>query len=261
MHKNYFGATSGGSGGLPSVISNQTLANPTVTAHLNLATTAEIRQQDEYAIKWKLAGTTTAYVELASGTTSWDSVVNAPVTQWRWVLNTTPVATLSTAGVLALNMGTSNTLSPATAKANVNTTAVGNLGAGTDDLITYTLPANALSSNGKGIRVTVWGTTANNANAKTLTLNFGSTAVLTNALTVSIAGVWRIEADIFRTGASTQAYISQLVTTGTAGVALNDLETGASAQTDTAAITIKCTATATTDNDIVQNGLLVEFFN
>lgn len=158
-------------------------------------------------------------------------------------------------------MGTSTGAATMVGVANINTTAVGNVGAGTDDLMTYAMPANAFSANGKGVRVTAWGSTANNANAKTITMNFGATAVLTNALTVSIAGAWRIEAEIFRTGASTQLYSSQLVTTGTAGVALNDVENGTAAITDTAAITIKCTGTATTDNDIIQNGLIVEFLN
>jgi len=164
-------------------------------------------------------------------------------------------------GDLAVPMGASSSAATVGGKANVNTTAVGNVGAGTDDLITYTLPANSLSANGKGVRITAWGTTANNANSKTLTLNFGSTAILTNSLTTSIAGVWRIEAEVFRTGASTQDYSSQLVTTGTAGVALNDLEIGTSAQTDSSNITIKCTGAATSDNDIVQEGMLVEMIN
>ena len=137
------------------------------------------------------------------------------------------------------------------------TTAVGNVGAGTDDLITYVLPANSLPAYGTGVHITAWGTTANNANAKTLTLNFGSATILTNSLTVSIAGVWRIEADVISTGVDAQDYVSQLVTTGTAGVALNDIEVGVATQDDGAAITIKCTGAATSDNDIVQEGLIV----
>ena len=78
-----------------------TQVSPIVTGNLNLSAGSEIRQVDEYAVKWRLAGTGTAYVELAAATTSWDSVVNAPITQWRWVLNATAVATLSTAGAFS----------------------------------------------------------------------------------------------------------------------------------------------------------------
>lgn len=143
--------------------------------------------------------------------------------------------------------------------ATINTTAVGNVGAGTDDLMTYSLPANALSANGKGIRITAWGTTANNANAKTVTLEWGDAAtVLTTALTASIVGQWRITATVIRTGASTQDVSAMLVQGATVIV---DQEQTAATQTDTAAIQIAVTGTATANNDIVQEGLLVEFFN
>ena len=159
-----------------------------------------------------------------------------------------------------VQMGTSTGRAPIVGTANVNNTAVGNAGSGEDDLITYSLPANSLSGNGKGVHITAWGTTANNANAKTLKLYFGA-VMLTNSLTVNLAGVWRIEADVFRTGSNAQDYVSQLVTTGAAGVALNDIEVGSLTQTDSGAITIKCTGEATSDNDIVMEGLFVKFIN
>lgn len=283
---NYFGASSGGAGGMPSVVSGGVsflgggwrVYNGTTTTNTEYARGEWV--SNVFTLTLVTNGGTARYISIgAEGDTGINFRVNATD---RWGISnaadayvfypaTTNAQDFGTASFrirslylgTSINhlMGTSTSGASMVGVANVNTTAVGNVGAGTDDLITYALPANALSANAKGIRITVWGTTANNANAKTLTLNFGSTAILTNALTVSIAGVWRIEADVFRTGSGAQTYISQLVTTGTAGVALNDLEQGTSSQTDTAAITIKCTATATTDNDIVQNGLIVEFFN
>lgn len=164
-------------------------------------------------------------------------------------------------GTVQLGMGTGTGLSNAVGVADVNNTAVGNVGAGTDDLMTYSLPANSLSGNEKGVRITAWGTFANNANAKTLTMNFGSTVILTNALTINVGATWYMEAYVFRTGVDTQDYIAKLITVGAAGVAVNDIENGTSAQDDGAAITIKCTGAATTDNDIVQEGMIIEFFN
>ncbi len=143
------------------------------------------------------------------------------------------------------------------ARCAVRSTAVGNVTTGEDNLITYALPASAMPTRDTGVHVTAWGTTANNANAKTIKLYFGSQVILTNALTVSIAGLWRIEADVVSTGTDTQDYVSQLVTTGTAGVALNDIEIGTATQDDGAAITIKCTGEATATNDIVQEGMIV----
>ena len=160
-----------------------------------------------------------------------------------------------------VQMGTGTGRAPTIGTANVNTTAAGNVGAGEDDLITYALPTASLSAAGKGVHITAWGTTANNANAKTIKLYFGSLAIMTNALTINLAGVWRIEADVISTGTDAQDYVSQLVTTGAAGVALNDIEVGSHTQDDGAAITIKCTGTATDNNDILQEGMITTFLN
>ena len=166
---------------------------------------------------------------------------------------TLPVSTLFTMGG---GVGTAKTIG----LANVNTTPVGNAGAGEDNLITYALPTDSFSAAGKGVHITAWGITANNVNAKTVKLYFGS-IILTNSLTASIAGAWRVEADVFSTGTDAQRYISQLVTVGAAGVALNDVETGTLTENDGAAITIKCTGEAVDNNDIVQQGQIVIFFN
>ena len=142
--------------------------------------------------------------------------------------------------------------------ANINSTAVGNVGVGEDDLITYTLPVSSLNANGKTIRIRAWGTAANNANAKTVKVYFGTAVILTTALTVSVADSWWVEALVTRTGASTQDAVARLEETGANAM---DMEVSTATQTDTAAIVIKLTGTATTDNDIVQEGLLVEFLN
>lgn len=124
-------------------------------------------------------------------------------------------------------------------------TAIGNVGTGEDDLIAETIPANVLNVFGGYVRITAWGTKANNADTKTLKLYFGSTAILTHALGTSAAGVWKIEAIVVRTGASTQKYVA--VMTGTD----EDQESGTSAQTETAGIIVKCTGEATSNNDIL----------
>ena len=145
---------------------------------------------------------------------------------------------------------------------SVNTTAVGNIGVGTDDLMTYSLPANSLSANGKGVRVTAWGTLANNANAKTLTVNFGSVVLATDAMTINGALNWYIDALIFRTALGAQRYVAKIQSSANGSSVRDfDIESGTAAETDTAAITIKCTGAATADNDIVQNGMFIEFIN
>lgn len=145
-----------------------------------------------------------------------------------------------------------------------NLTAVGNVGSGTDNLISYAMPANVLERTERGIAITAWGRTANNANPKTITLNFGGTTILTTALTISIAGFWRIQAEVMRTGEDTQDYIAQIVQGATS---LVDCEGGSATENEDATITIKCTATVTdggggiNNDDLVQDGLIVEVVN
>lgn len=143
----------------------------------------------------------------------------------------------------------------------VTVTAVGNVGSGTDDLITYDLPANLLNATGRAIRITAWGTTANNTNPKTVTLAFGSQTIMTQALTTGIAGTWRMTAFVVRTGANTQDIFAELLQLTTI---IHKQTITAGTQTDTAAITIKGTGTVTdggggiNNDDLVQEGLIVE---
>lgn len=140
---------------------------------------------------------------------------------------------------------------------SVNTTAVGNVGAGTDDLMTYSLPANSLSANNKGVRITVWGTGAANANIKTVALMFGATSLASGNVNLgSSATVWRYVAEVLRTGSNAQLYASLITLSG----AIIPYQ-GTAAETDSGAVTIKCTGAATADNDIVQKGMIVEFIS
>ena len=145
---------------------------------------------------------------------------------------------------------------------SVNSTPVGNVGAGTDDLMTYALPADSLSANNKGIRATAWGTTAANANAKTLTFAFGATTVLSKSIALGAVAIqWRVEATILRASSGAQV-ISALVYYGESPNSCTPFLFSASpTENEAVAITIKCTGAATADNDIVQRGMMVEFIN
>ena len=147
---------------------------------------------------------------------------------------------------------------------NTNATPVGNGADVTEDvLMTYSLPANSLTVNTRGVEIHAWGITANNTDTKTLKCYFGSTAIMTQALTVSIAGVWDVRATVLRTGAATEEAIATLASQGAAGIAMSTvIDTQPSADT-TGAITINCTgqANATNANDIKQNGMTVMYIN
>jgi hypothetical protein len=150
--------------------------------------------------------------------------------------------------------GSTTTVAPLVAIANINTTAVGNVGAGEDTLITYSFPANAFSVTNLGVRITAWGTNANNANNKIIKLYFGTAAIVTSTTAAHVL-TWRAEALVVRTGASTQDALARL----TIGLAINTHTFTAITQTDTSAITIKMTGEGVADNDIVCEGMLIEF--
>lgn len=181
---------------------------------------------------------------------------------------TSLIATINTSGITA-NLGyTFNAYAASGApfsmggKLNVNTTAVGNVGAGTDDLMTYSLPADVLGSNGKGVRITAWGTTANNANAKTVAILFGASSLGSLALTTNNAGRWRVMAEIIRTGSNAQTYNINIGNGLSTSSLLGYVNQCADiTETDTAGITIKCTGVGVADNDIVQKGMIVEFIS
>ena len=138
---------------------------------------------------------------------------------------------------------------------HIGANATGNVGGGEDDLLSRNVSANVLNRVDKTIRITAWGTKANNANAKTLRLYFGTAVILTHALGAGAAGVWKIIAEVTRTGVDAQKYIATLIGTDT------DAESGTAAQDDGAEITVKCTGAAVANNDIVQEALIVEVLN
>ena len=158
----------------------------------------------------------------------------------------------NTDGRVVCRMGTGTARPSLIGVVLVDSTAVASATAGPNDLITATLPANSLIAASRGLRITAGGTTTNNADAKTLTLNFGSQEVLTQAMTVNEANTWEIEAIVLRTGASTQDVFAKV--TQLTGTALRKGTFTAGTQTETAAIIIKCTAT----EEITQEFLLVE---
>lgn len=178
-----------------------------------------------------------------------------------------PLASPTFTGTPLETMGTGSGTAALIGKANINTTAVGNVGGGEDDLMTFSLAANSLSAVGKGIRVTAWGTAANNANAKSVRLAIGGVGILV-ALVVSINSAWKIDYLIISTGTNTQDVfhrISQINSGATPNVSVMDTispATGAASHpnVDTSTVlVIKCTGTGVADNDIVQEGMLVEY--
>jgi hypothetical protein len=142
---------------------------------------------------------------------------------------------------------------------SVNTTEA-STGADTNetDLWTYSLPANTLNVNGKGVRVTAWGVNAANVNNKTWKVYFGSTAVYALGPSALNGSSFRVVMEVARTGAAAQIAAAF----GGAGGTLTTA-TAAPAGDTTGAITIKVTGQNGTASasDIVFKGAIVEVLN
>ena len=134
---------------------------------------------------------------------------------------------------------------------------MGNVGAGEDDLMTYTMPADLLDVDGKAIRITAWGT-GNALDNVTIKLHFGAdTATLMAANTVT---TWGVTAIIIRTGATTQVGTGLFTKTATAQLRFIT----ASTETLSGSIVVKITGenTGDTSNDaVVQEGMIIEILN
>ena len=140
---------------------------------------------------------------------------------------------------------------------NSNSTAVGNVGGGTDDLMTYTLPANVLNITNDSIHIVAGGTFAANANSKRLICLFGSSNIIDSTALVLNGGSWHLDAWVIRTGASSEKAIATLQSSNSLLVSTTTYSSLSESLTTTR--TIKCTAAATSDNDITEELSVVEF--
>lgn len=151
-------------------------------------------------------------------------------------------------------------------------TIVGNVGAGTDTLHTFTLPANTLASDGDWIRFVYAGTFATNDNDKRIQILFDGQVFEDFGAFDFDAGVWVVAGDYTRVSPTTvQAssismygeplVIDEAVIAGTPDIIFlprNQLLTVSNLGTTSVAMTV--TGTATADNDIRQNKTLLQYF-
>lgn len=207
-------------------------------------------------------------VLVADSTTSgvlsfWLSVQDASATTAGIVNLTTQTLGAGTKTLAGLVVNTPPTFKPgasadadATSNGRIttNTTPVGNVTTGEDDLMTYTVKANVLSADGKALRVRAWGSYANNGNTKTLKAYFGATG-LTLDSSVAANVSWVAEVEVIRTGATAQILRGSL---GTAGVSWDVPTPVTPAETLSGAVVFKFTGEGTATNDVVQSGMIIE---
>lgn len=164
-------------------------------------------------------------------------------------------------------VGNTTTYVPLIGKLSVNTSSVGNSLNTTSILHSYTLPANALISDGQGIRITAGGQHTASGSSETLSLQMNNSLVFNVALTSTLTAGWKVVSEVFRAGSSTQRILTTLyeapnvggtplITTalGYFGDLLNATENDAST------MTFSFKARASTAGTIIQNLTVVEYF-
>lgn len=166
--------------------------------------------------------------------------------------------------------GTGNASASLTGVININTTAVGNVGAGADTLMTYTLPANTLAANGRGIRIYSSGITGANANTKQFIQYFGSVPVagLISAAVALNLSSWVMETTLIRVNASSAKIYSRTlvgaIATTTSTFVYNVSGSGGTGGLDfTVTNEIKVTGESVSvpaSDDVIQDGMIVEVF-
>lgn len=168
-------------------------------------------------------------------------------------------ATPPSPNVLQQEMGGSASFAPSLQRAYCTTTATGtDANTSEKDLATFDLPANLLFTNNAGVWVEAWGTTAANANNKTMKLYVAGSSLVTNSVNPSPNNLgWMARASVHRRASGSQTYWSTMTVGGNLqGTGVNTLSA-----TDTAAITVKVTGQNGTGNanEIVLQGFCVYF--
>lgn len=163
----------------------------------------------------------------------------------------------ATTGVASVPFGSSTGYAVIGGRICTSTTSAATTGTTIQTLASCSIPLNALSVDGMGLKVKAWGQTAANANTKLLELYFGATVC--SALTSTVNnGAMVIESTILRTGAATQECVGTGVSG--AGTVHGMRATPAEDTTTTVTLAVKAT-TATATGDFTFKGLTVEVLN
>lgn len=135
-----------------------------------------------------------------------------------------------------------------------NQTTVGNVGSGEDDLMSLALEASFFAVTNRCIRIVAGFTFADTANTKTLKIKLGSSTYTINDVTAAPQDVDAIvDVYLYRPSASHQTLRGSIYMASNA----ESMPYVAWTETETGALTLKFTGSATADNDIVQNFMAV----
>jgi hypothetical protein len=167
-----------------------------------------------------------------------------------------------TGSTLSLVAGSGTAMARAGGTLDSQFADAGNVGAGEDDLHTYTIPANTLATNGKAIKYRAHFTIQTTGGAtKQVRVKLGATTIFdSTAQAIGVLSEWVVELMIVRTGATSQR-VSAIFNASGGGNTPVSYTTAA--ETLSGALVLKATGQSAgggeANNDIVQHLSLVEF--
>lgn len=135
---------------------------------------------------------------------------------------------------------------------HVDTTTVGNVGTGIDDLMTFTVPGQTMAVDHDRLVIRATGT-YNTASPKDVAFSVGGTQVF-GFIGTTAAGGWTLRLEIIRTGATACVCIPEYRDDG-----FQSRDAAFPTVTFSGDFIVKMTGSATSNNDIVQNTMVVEW--
>lgn len=137
---------------------------------------------------------------------------------------------------------------------------VGNVGGVEADLSCFTMPANTLAAKGQFLEIVSWGLFAGSGAQKRIRLKLGATVLLdTGGGPTPSNGAWVLKSTVLTNSTTSQKVISNLFSPSTTMI---EYAVSVDSTEDLSTVLDLCiTGEAPNDNDIVQKGFVLEWFN
>lgn len=149
-----------------------------------------------------------------------------------------------------MNIPTTNQQTAMIGNAKSDVSTIGNVGTGTDNLLSFVIQANVLANAGDYAEFDAFGEFAANGNTKQLQVVYGATTIFNTGAVAFTSSNWRMNVKILRTGASAGKSIATFWSSD--GTTSFQQEIFITTESFTANKTVQWTATATANDDITQ---------
>lgn len=141
---------------------------------------------------------------------------------------------------------------------SASTAQAGSVGTAETTLSSYVMQPNVLAKDGYNLDIKAWGTFAANGDAKEIKLYFGNTVIYDTGSHAANAGTWSFNATVVRTDMAAEQAITSFASSNATTPSSTSFVTATESLAST--VTIMVTGKGTSNNDVVENGLLINVF-